>query len=80
MVGENQIFSNPPAPEQIRRLLGSPEAARLIGLLQQDGGSRLEAAASALRAGRPEDAKALLAPLLEQNGAEDLTRQLERRL
>lgn len=80
MAGENQIFSNPPRPEQLERLLRSPETAQLLQLLQQDGGKRLELAAKALREGRAAEAKAALAPLLEGGKAEELTKTLERKL
>ena len=81
MVGPSQKISNSsPDHEQLRRLLSSPEGQSLIRLLQRDGGAGLRQAAAALQAGKTEEAKAALAPLLAGTEAEALTRSLERKL
>lgn len=64
--------------EEIRRVLGSPEGKRLLGLLTKDGGALLHQAADALRSGQQDTAKQLLSPLMETKEAEELVRKLNR--
>lgn len=91
MLGASQKFSKSPAagkaagdsrpdPEQIRRLLSSPEGQALLRLLQADGGAGLRAASEAMRRGDPEGVKAALDPLLTGTEAGTLTRSLEGKL
>ena len=81
MVGENQIFSgNSLTGDQLRTLLTSPEGARLLQLLQKDGGKRMQAASAALRRGDAEGAKSLLSALMSEEEAESLGSGLKRRL
>ena len=56
-----------PDPEQLRRLLTSPEGQALIRLLQADGGAGLKKAASALKVGNTEEAKEALESSLRGN-------------
>ena len=62
--------------QDLARILGSAEGRRLMALLQRDGGERLRAAVQAASAGRSEEAKALLAPLLEDPEAQALLKKL----
>ncbi|MBQ1372454.1 MAG: hypothetical protein IIY70_05930 [Oscillospiraceae bacterium] len=81
MVGPSQKISNSaPDPEQIKRLLTSPEGQALIRLLQSDGGAGLQQAASAIRRGDTEQAKAVLEPLLAGTQGEALSKKLEEQL
>ena len=87
MLGRSQKISNsspassPPAdPEQIKKLLTSPEGQALIKLLQADGGAGLRAASAAIQGGDMEGAKAALSPLLAGTEAETLTQKLEEQL
>ena len=63
-------------PQDLARILGSAEGRQLMALLQRDGGSRLRAAVSAASAGRAEEAKAMLAPLLADPEAQELLKKL----
>lgn len=63
-------------PQDLARILGSAEGRQLMALLQRDGGSRLRAAVSAASAGRTEEAKAMLAPLLADPEAQELLKKL----
>lgn len=80
MDGEKRKFSvNGPDPEQLRRVLGSPEGAELIRLLQTGGSKALQRAAQAIRAGDTEAAKRILGPLLGKKG-ENLADRLGEKL
>ena len=63
-------------PQDLARILGSADGQRLMALLQRDGGGRLRAAVSAASAGRAEEAKSILAPLLEDPEAQELLKKL----
>ena len=87
MLGRSQKISNSSSessstadPEQIKKLLTSPEGQALIKLLQADGGARLRAASAAIQGGDMDGAKAALSPLLAGTEAETLTRKLEEQL
>lgn len=81
MVGSSQKISNSaPDPEQLEKLLTSQEGQALLRLLQADGGAGLQKAASALRRGDAEAAKAALSPLLAGTQGEALTKALEDKL
>ena len=69
-----------PDPEQLRRLLSSPEVHMLLQILRADGGAGLRAAAEALQRGNVEGVRTALSPLLAGTEAERLTRELEERL
>ena len=69
-----------PDPEQLRRLLTSPEGLALVRLLRADGGEGIKKAVSALQTGNAEGAKAALAPLLAGTEAEALAQSLEGKL
>ncbi len=81
MVGENEDFSKIPlSPEQIRKLLSSPEGQSLIQLLQRDGGKGLRSAARAIREGDADGAKRALTPLLQETDGQTLAESLQRKL
>lgn len=63
-------------PQDLARILGSAEGRQLMALLQRDGGNRLRAAVSAASAGKAEEAKAMLAPLLDNPEAQELLKKL----
>lgn len=63
-------------PQDLARILGSAEGQRLMALLQRDGGDRLRAAITAATAGRAQEAKSILAPLLEDPEAQELLKKL----
>ena len=63
-------------PQDLARVLGSAEGRQLMALLQKDGGGRLREAINAASAGRADDAKSILAPLLENPEAQDLIKKL----
>ena len=69
-----------PDPEQVKRLLSSPEGQALIRLLQADGGAGIRAASAALQSGDMAGAQAALSPLLEGTDAEKLTKKMEEKL
>ena len=64
------------SPQDILRVMGSPEGKQLLQLLQKDGGVRLRAAVAAATAGKTEDAKAAVAPLLDNPEAQELLRKI----
>lgn len=64
------------SPQDITRILGSPAGQQLLALLQQDGGAALRAAIGAATAGRTEEAKAMLAPIMESPEAKKLVAQI----
>lgn len=64
------------SPQEIARVLGSPEGRQLLQLLQRDGGERLRAAASAAAAGNTEQAKSIVAPVMESPEAQELIRKI----
>ncbi len=81
MVRENQNFSgNSLNADQLRALLASPEGARLVRLLQKDGGKGMQTAAAALRSGDAAGAKAALSALLSEEEAQALGGGLRKRL
>lgn len=81
MLGSSQKISNSaPDPEQLKRLLTSPEGQALIRLLQSDGGAGLQQAVDAIRRGNPEGAKAALEPLLAGTRGEELAEKLKEQL
>lgn len=63
-------------PQDITRILGSPAGRQLLSLLQKDGGVTLRAAIGAATAGRTEEAKALLSPIMETQEAQRLIAQI----
>ena len=69
-----------PSEQELRTVLSSPEAKRLIELLRSDGGTSFENAAKAVRQGDEEQARRLLSPLLRSEEAKTLLEQLGKSL
>ncbi|MBE6954574.1 MAG: hypothetical protein E7449_01510 [Ruminococcaceae bacterium] len=63
---------------EIRRVLGSKEGLALLKLLNQDGGATLRKAAAAFQSGDTSAAQALIAPLMEQEQAQALVKELNK--
>ena len=63
----------------IQRVLGSAEGRSLLQLLRQNGGSSLQQAADALKAGDAARAQELLRPLMESPAAAELVKKLNER-
>lgn len=63
----------------VRKALTSPEGKRLLQLLNQDGGKRLQQAAEALKQGRQADVQKIISPLVSTSEAEQLLRKLDRK-
>ena len=70
--------SSSPSPEEIKRMIQSPEAQKLIAMLNQDGGATLKKASEAAGRGEYDAVKQLLSPKLQSPEAEDLLRRLEK--
>lgn len=64
------------SPEQVRRVLTSPEGKRLMALLNRDGGKRMQAAAAEFQKGNAAGAKDLLKPIMEDPEADELLQKL----
>lgn len=62
-------------PEEVRRILNSPEGRQLLALLQRSGSA--QQAAQAVREGRTAEAQAMLRPLLEDPAASALLSRLK---
>lgn len=71
----NTTFS----PEEIKKLIQSPEAKKLIAMLNQDGGKTLKKASEAAGRGEYEAVKQLLSPKLQGQEAEALLKKLEQK-
>lgn len=68
-------------PEKnIQAILSSPEGKKLMALLTADGGKTLKSAGSALQSGNEEEAKARMAPLLENGQIRQLLKALDQSL
>lgn len=61
------------------KLLSSPEGRRLLALLQREGGETLQKAMALAAAGKTEEAKNLMRPLMESGEAARLLDQLNGR-
>lgn len=66
--------------QQAKQLLGSAEGKRLLGLLNRDGGSTLQAAGQALKRGDTNQVKNIMGPLLEDPEVQKLLKQMESKL
>lgn len=66
-------------PSEIRALLDSREGKQLQQLLQQNSAETLRQASEAARSGNYQQVLALLKPVMEGSGGEDLARKLARR-
>ena len=75
-MSENQNFAA--YESEIRRVLGSKEGRALLKLLQQDGGATLRKAAAAFKSGDSASAQALIAPLMENEQAQALVKELNK--
>ena len=75
-MSENQNFAA--YESEIRRVLGSKEGRALLKLLQQDGGATLRKAAVAFQSGDTASAQALIAPLMENEQAQALVKELNK--
>lgn len=64
-------------PQQLALVISTPEGRRLLQLLQQDGGQALRQAGAAMAAGNTEDAKRVLAPMLQNPEAAALLQKLQ---
>lgn len=69
---------NSPSPEELKKMIQSPEAQKLIAMLNQGGGDTLKRASEAAQRGEYDTVKQLLSPKLQNAEAEDLLRRLER--
>lgn len=67
-----------PSPEEIKRLVQSPEAQRLIAMLNRDGGTALKKASQAAERGDYDTVRQLLSPKLNNPEAEELLHRLEK--
>lgn len=64
------------SPEQIKKVLSSPEAKQLMALLNRDGGQSLQKAAAEFRRGNTAGAQEVLKPLMENQEAEALLKKM----
>ena len=64
------------SPEQIKKVLSSPEAKQLMALLNRDGGQSLQKAAAEFRRGNTAGAQEVLRPLMENQEAETLLKKM----
>ncbi len=60
----------------LEALLGSPDGQRLVQLLSRDGGSAMRQAASALKSGNEEKAKAAMEPMLQNREVQALLQSM----
>ena len=67
------------SPEQIKKVLSSPEAQQLIALLNKDGGQSLQKAAAEFRKGNTAGAQEVLRPLMDTQEAESLLEKISRK-
>lgn len=65
--------------EELKRLVQSPEAQKLMAMLSQDGGATLRQASAAAQSGQYDAAMQLLAPKLQTAQADELLRKLEQK-
>lgn len=77
------MFSNaannssiPVSPEELRRVLTSPEGQKLLTLLRADGGEALKQAAKSVKQGDYDGAKTVLEPMLQNPEAQALLGRL----
>ena len=75
-MSENQNFAA--YESEIRRVLGSKEGIALLKLLNRDGGATLRKAAAAFQSGDAATAQALIAPLMENEQAQALVKELNK--
>lgn len=61
-------------PEDVRRILGSPEGQKLLSMLRSSGS--MQEAATAVQQGRVGEAQAMLRPLMEDPEAAALLQKL----
>lgn len=66
-------------PQQIERVLKSPDGKQLLALLNRDGGAALRQAASAVRAGDYDAAKKIMSPVMQTPEAAKLVDRLNRK-
>lgn len=64
------------SPEQVKKILSSPEAQQLIALLNKDGGQSLQKAAAEFRKGNTAGAQEVLKPLMDNKEAEALLKKM----
>ena len=67
------------SPEQVKKVLSSPEAQQLIALLNRDGGQSLQKAAAEFRKGNTSGAQEALKPLMDNREAEALLKKMNQR-
>ena len=65
-------------PEQARKILNSAAGKQLLQLLSRDGGTALQQAAAALRAGNVQQAQAALSETMQTEEAQMLVQQINR--
>ena len=66
----------PFSQEEVAKVLGSSAGRQLLQLLNRDGGQTLRQAANALQSGNFEQAKQILAPVMESEEASKLVKTL----
>lgn len=64
------------SPEQVKKVLSSPEAQQLIALLNRDGGQSLQRAAEEYRRGNTSGVQEVLKPLVETQEASELLKKI----
>lgn len=64
------------SPEQVKKILSSPEAQQLIALLNRDGGQSLQKAAEEFRKGNTAGAQEVLKPMMETQEADALLKKI----
>lgn len=63
------------SPEQVKKILSSPEAQQLIALLNRDGGKNLQKAAEEFRKGNTAEAQEVLKPMMDTQEANELLKK-----
>lgn len=78
---QNGFEKNKPSisQEELKRLLQSPEAQKLLALLNRDGGKTLQKASEAASRGEYDAVKELLSPKLQTKEAQALLQSLDRK-
>lgn len=72
----NSTFSK----QDLETILHAPEARALLTIMQKDGGQSVSAASKAVKKGNLAQAVAILKPMLENAGSEQLLRSLNQKL
>ena len=67
------------SPEEVKKLLSSPEAQQLIALLNRDGGRGLQKAAEEFRKGNTAGAQEILKPMVDNPEANALLQKMNRK-